>query len=176
MVGKRKGFDDTGGTRAITLEILSVAMWRDKAVIHQLTAEQVIVLADRLNEHLLDELSKLEKQDKSYKWNSFILRLELLLALLRTRESSDTTIRSLFALDSSLSTQLLSTVEKITNKQGGALAYQLQQPKVVARVKLAVNKPAGYHRTPDLLYALKLYLSGDDGADQITITELVNSA
>lgn len=104
--------DDTGGTRAITLEILSVAMWRDKAVIHQLTAEQVIVLADRLNEHLLDELSKLEKQDKSYKWNSFILRLELLLALLRTRESSDTTIRSLFALDSSLSTQLLSTVEK----------------------------------------------------------------
>ena len=168
--------DDTGGTRAITLEILSVAMWRDKAVIHQLTAEQVIVLAHRLNEHLLDELSKLEKQDKSYKWNSFILRLELLLALLRTRESSDTTIRSLFALDSSLSTQLLSTVEKITNKQGGALAYQLQQPKVVARVKLAVNKPAGYHRTPDLLYALKLYLSGDDGADQITITELVNSA
>lgn len=168
--------DDTGGTRATTLEILSVAMWRDKTVIHRLTAEQVITLTYRLNEHLLEEIKWLKKEDKFFKWNSFILRLELLLALLRTRESQDPNIRSLFALNSDLSTQLLSTVEKMTDKQGEALAYQLEQPKVVARVKLVVNKPEGYHRTPDLLYALKLYLSGDDGADQIMITELVNNA
>lgn len=168
--------DDTGGTRATTLEILSVAMWRDKAVIHRLTAEQVITLTYRLNEHLLEEIKWLKKEDKFFKWNSFILRLELLLALLRTRESQDPNIRSLFALNSDLSTQLLSTVEKMTDKQGEALSYQLEQPKVVARVKLVVNKPEGYHRTPDLLYALKLYLSGDDGADQIMITELVNNA
>lgn len=168
--------DDTGGTRAVTLEILSVAMWRDQMMLHQLTAEQVIVLTHRLNEYLLDEINRLSKQDIFFKWNAFILRLELVLALLRTRESSDLTINSLFAYDSNLSKQLLSTVEKITNKQGEALAYQLQQPKVVARVRLAVDKPTGYHRTPDLLYALKLYLSGEDGADQITITELVNNA
>lgn len=168
--------DDTGGTRAVTLEILSVAMWRDRTVIHKLTAEQVIKLSTRLNEHLLSEINWLKKDDKFFKWNSFILRLELMLALLRTRESSDTTIRSLFALDSKLTKQLLSTVEKITDKQAEALAHQLKQPGVVARVKLAVNKPDAYYRTPDLLYALKLYLSGDDGADQITITELVNSA
>lgn len=168
--------DDSGGTRAVTLEIISVAMWRDKSVIHQLTVEQIITLANRLNEHLLEEINKLDKQKSTpYQWSSFILRLELLLALLRTRESSDPEISSLFALDSNLSMQLLSTVEKITDKQGEALAYQLQQPRVVARVKLAVNKPDGYHRTPDLLYALKLYLSGDDGADQIMITELANS-
>ena len=64
----------------------------------------------------------------------------------------------------------------MTDKQGEAHSYQLEQPKVVARVKLVVNEPEGYHRTPDLLYALKLYLSGDDGADQIMITELVNNA
>nr|WP_286594528.1 DUF2357 domain-containing protein [Thiopseudomonas alkaliphila] len=168
--------DDSGGTRAVTLEILSVAMWRDKAVIHQLTADQLNALAKRLNEYLLDEIKWLKKEDKFFKWNSFILRLELLLALLRTRESTNPEISSLFDLDSSLTKQLLSTVEKITDKQGEALAYQLQQPRVVARVKLAVNKPDGYHRTPDLLYALKLYLSGDDGADKITITELANSA
>lgn len=169
--------DDSGGTRAVTLEILSVAMWRDKAVIHQLTAEQVISLANRLNGHLLEEVERIDKQQgKPYQWKSFILRLELLLALLRTRESSDTTISSLFALDSNLTKQLLNTVEKITNKQGEALVHQPKQPRVVARVELAVNKPAAYRCTPDLLYALKLYLSGDDGADQITITELVNSA
>lgn len=168
--------DDSGGTRAVTLEVISVAMWRDKAVIHQLTADQLNALAKRLNEYLLDEIKWLKKEDKFFKWNSFILRLELLLALLRTRESTNPEISSLFDLDSSLTKQLLSTVEKITDKQGEALAYQLQQPRVVARVKLAVNKPDGYHRTPDLLYALKLYLSGDDGADKITITELANSA
>lgn len=168
--------DDSGGTRAVTLEIISVAMWRDKAVIHQLTAEQVIILTDRLNDYLLYEINKLTKQDKHYKWNSFILRLELILALLRTRESLQPEISKLFACGSSLSNQLLSTVEKITGEQGEALAYQLQNPKVNARVKLGVNKPDAYYRTPDLLYALKLYLSGEDGADLITITELVNSA
>lgn len=168
--------DDSGGTRAVTLEIISVAMWRDKSVIHQLEVDQVTVLVKRLNEHLLNEIKWLKKEDKFFKWNSFILRLELLLALLRTRESLYPEISSIFALDSNLTKLLLSTVEKITDKQGKALAYQLQKADVFARVKLAVDKPDAYNRTPDLLYALKLYLSGDDGADKITITELVNSA
>ncbi|WP_189484098.1 DUF2357 domain-containing protein [Alishewanella tabrizica] len=168
--------DDSGGTRAATLEIISVAMWRDKTVIHKLTAEQVIMLTQRLNEYLLEAIGQLKKQDKHYKWNSFILHLELILALLRTRKSSKSEISSLFAYGSSLTNQLLSTVEKITDKQGEVLANQIRQnPKVVARVKLSVNKPDSYYRTPDLLYALKLYLSGEDGADQITITELVNT-
>lgn len=168
--------DDSGGTRAATLEIISVAMWRDKTVIHKLTAEQVTTVTQRLNEYLLEAIGQLKKQDKHYKWNSFILHLELILALLRTRESSKSEISSLFAYGSSLSNQLLSTVEKITDKQGEVLANQIRQnPKVVARVKLSVNKPDSYYRTPDLLYALKLYLSGEDGADQITITELVNT-
>lgn len=168
--------DDSSRTRAVTLEILSVAMWRDQSMIHQLAVDQVTALAKRLNKQLLDEIKWLKKEDQFFKWNSFILRLELLLALLRTRESSDPVISSLFALDSSLTKQLLDTVEKITDEQGEVLFRQLQHPKVVARVKLALNKPDAYHRTPDLLYTLKLYLSGDDGADQITITELVNSA
>lgn len=165
--------DDTGG---VSLGILSVAMWRDKAVIHKLTAEQVTTLAERLNEYLIKDITHLKKKGPHYIWNPFILRLELLLSLLRTRESLEPEISTLFSYGSSLSNKLLNTVEKVTSKQAEALAYQLQQPKVVARVKLTVNKPVSYHRTPDLLYALKLYLSGEDGADLITITELVNSA
>lgn len=168
--------DDTGGTRATTLEIVSVAMWRDPMLVHQLTAEKIIQLAQRLGDYLQEEIKQLKPSDKYFKWNSFIIRLELLLALLRTRESVDTTISSIFALDSVLNKQLLNTVEKITDRQGKALAYKLEEDKVISRVKLAINKPEIYHRTPDLLYALKLYLSGDDGADQITITELANDA
>ncbi|ELV08561.1 DUF2357 domain-containing protein [Wohlfahrtiimonas chitiniclastica] len=168
--------DDTGGTRATTLEIVSVAMWRDPMLVHQLTAEKIIQLAQRLADYLQEEIKQLKPSDKYFKWNSFIIRLELLLALLRTRESVDTTISSIFALDSVLNKQLLNTVEKITDKHGKILAQKLEEPRIVSRVKLAINKPEIYHRTPDLLYALKLYLSGDDGADQITITELANDA
>ena len=168
--------DDSDDTRAAALDILSVAMWRDKTIIHTLTADQVATLAERLNEYLTKDITLLKKKGSHYIWNPFILRLELLLSLLRTRESLEPEISTLFSYGSSLSNKLLNTVEKVTSKQAEALAYQLQQPKVVARVKLIVNKPDSYHRTPDLLYALKLYLSGEDGADLITITELVNSA
>lgn len=168
--------DDIGGTRTITLEIISVAMWRSSELIHQLTIEQVIRLANRLDESLKEAINKLSPKDNSFKWNSFIMRLELLLALLRTRDSTDPTIRAILSLDSILNNQFLSTVEKITDKHGKILAQKLEEPRIVSRVKLAINKPEIYHRTPDLLYALKLYLSGDDGADQITITELANDA
>ena len=167
--------DGSGGTRAVTLEILSVAMWRHQSVIHQLNAEQVSSLTHRLNDSLLNEINKLKKQDKFFKWNAFILRLELLLALLRTRESEDPEVCKLFAYDSELCVLMRETIKQVTNKQGVALADQLSQPKIVSRVKLSVDKPAAYYRTPDLLYALKLYLSGEDGADQIMITELMNS-
>lgn len=167
--------DDGEGTRGATLEILSVAMWRDSSAIHQLTKKQILSLTTRLQDHLLVRSSKLSKEDDNRKWNSFIQQLELLLALIRTRESSDPAIKSIFALDSQLTNQLLNTVEKITDKQGEMLTHKLKQHKINARVKLAIDKPESYHRTPDLLYALKLYLSGKDGADQITITELVNN-
>lgn len=167
--------DDSGGTRAVSFEILSVAMWRVESAVHQLSFEQLYSLTERLNNWLLDEIKWLKIEDKSFKWNSFILRLELLLALLRTRESSDHKISTHFSLDSQMTKKLLSTVDQITDKQGEALAQQLNLPGVHSRVKLAIDKPEGYHRTPDLLYALKLYLSGEDGADQITITELVNN-
>lgn len=168
--------DDIGGTRTITLEIISVAMWRSSGLIHQLTLEQVIRLANRLDESLKEAISKLSPKDNAFKWNAFIMRLELLLALLRTRDSTDPTIRVILSLDSILNNQFLSTVEKITDKHGKILAQKLEEQRIVSRVKLAINKPEIYHRTPDLLYALKLYLSGDDGADQITITELANDA
>ena len=40
-----------------------------------------------------------------------------------------------------------------------------------SRVQLNIEKPAG-DRTPDLLYALRLYLTGDDGANAIHITSV----
>lgn len=38
-----------------------------------------------------------------------------------------------------------------------------------SRIDLSVTKPDTMRATPDLLYALKLYLSGDDGANSIIV-------
>ena len=43
-----------------------------------------------------------------------------------------------------------------------------------SRVQLNIQKSAG-DRTPDLLYALRLYLTGDDGANAIHITSVSDS-
>lgn len=44
-----------------------------------------------------------------------------------------------------------------------------------SRIRITVkNKPEG-DRTPDLLYALRLHLTGDDGANAIQITSISDS-
>ena len=44
--------------------------------------------------------------------------------------------------------------------------------QIELRLALVVNKPPEVSKTPDLLYALKLYLTGDDGAGAIRVTEV----
>ena len=43
--------------------------------------------------------------------------------------------------------------------------------QLLSRIKLSIQKPTG-DRTPDLLYALRLYLTGDDGANAIHISSV----
>jgi len=53
--------------------------------------------------------------------------------------------------------------------------YGLSNIKLFSRVKINIQKPSG-DRTPDLLYALRLYLTGDDGANAIHISRAVAGA
>ena len=41
---------------------------------------------------------------------------------------------------------------------------------IKSRIALQMNKPKMFNRTPDLLYAIKAYLSCDTGANTIQIT------
>jgi len=45
---------------------------------------------------------------------------------------------------------------------------------IFSRVQINIEKPEG-DRTPDLLYALRLYLTGDDGANAIHISSVSDS-
>ena len=41
--------------------------------------------------------------------------------------------------------------------------------QMTSNLELKVSKPIIYRNTPDLIYALKMYLTGDSGADSIVI-------
>ncbi len=169
--------DDTGVTRAVSLEVLSVAVWRHPDVIHKLSLTQVTKLIERLTGHLEHEVKHLTLKDKPYKWVSLLRRLELMLAIIRCRGSHALQIKDAVGLYSPLSELMRNSWLSINDNLGVQLHQQMQQSdsKVNSRVKLAVDKPPGYENTPDILYALKLYLTGEDGANQISITELVDS-
>ncbi|KJG23056.1 hypothetical protein UB37_07380 [Photobacterium iliopiscarium] len=169
--------DDSGGTRAVSLDILSVAVWRHPDVIHKLSLAQVTKLVERLTDYLDNEIKYLKPTDKPYRWALLLRRLELMLAILRCRGSHNLQIKDAVGLFSDLSELMKDCWLSINDNLCLQLHQKMQQSdsQVSSRVKLAVDKPTGYENTPDILYALKLYLTGEDGASQISITELIDS-
>ena len=59
--------------------------------------------------------------------------------------------------------ELAKQVERVTD-----IVVQSNIP-LFSRVQINLQKPEG-DRTPDLLYALRLYLTGDDGANAIHVS------
>ena len=164
--------DDHGGTRAVSLEILGTAVWRSKSLIYQFTNKQINTLVNRLSQFLTNEELKIKANDKHFKWNSMLRRLELVFALLRLRDGAKTAHS--MEVSSVNSDKLLSAIQLVNKKLGGTLFKVMQKdPKVKCRVHLGnINKPESFNKTPDILYALNMYLSGDDGANNITISEI----
>ena len=169
--------DNSGGNRAMSFEILSIAVWRHPDVIHKLNLSQITKLIKQLTTYLEIEVRNLKATDKCYKWVSFLRHLELLLAIIRCRGSNEQQIKDAVELFSPLSELMRNCWLNVNDNVGVQLHRQMQQSnsKVTSRIKLAIDKPQGYENTPDILYALKLYLTGEDGASQISITELMDS-
>ena len=94
--------------------------------------------------------------------------LELLLGLLRTRASTNHDIRMLLQPQQKIAKELAKQVERVMEIVARA------KVSLFSRVQLNIQKPAG-DRTPDLLYALRLFLTGDDGANAIHITSVSDS-
>ena len=166
--------DDIGGTRAVSLEILGTAIWRSKSLVFQLTSKQINVLVNRVSDFITKDELNIESNDKHFKWNSLLRRLELVFALIRLRASDKQDIASSMEVGSVNSDKLLHAIQLLNKNVGGTLFNVMQaNKKVKCRVHLDnIIKPKAYNKTPDLLYALNMYLSGDDGASSITISEI----
>lgn len=160
-----------------TLEALSIALWRHPDVIHKLSFEQIENLVKCLTESFSDDIRNSKKNMHDSKWVSILRRLELMLAIIRCRGSQSLKIKESLELFSPLSELMRNCWLSINDNLGSKLHQKMQgsESKINSRVKLAVDKPEGYKNTPEILYALKLYLTGENGANQISITELIDS-
>lgn len=159
------------------LELLSVACWRHPQFIHQLTAEEIVLISQKLQSQLKFESKLIVNQtvNKPTDWSysKLLRKLELLLALLRTRDSSIDEIKQIFNPESKVTKNLIKVLNEIEKNHSKNIFNRIssKDSKVQSRIQFNdFNKPESFQYTPDILYALRLYLTGDDGANLIQIT------
>ena len=155
-----------------SLRVFAYAIWREQNFVNKFTVDQLQSVLDKL-EKMLANIRPFSSQQRTYDMSmvrTWIREtaepLELLLGLLRTRASSCNEIKMLLQPHQKRTKNLNRQIERI-------IEIFAKSPKLFlfSRVQLGQlpAKPEGDH-TPDLLYALRLYLTGDDGANAIQIT------
>jgi len=88
--------------------------------------------------------------------------LELLMAFMRLRERGGEAA-GMLAPDSKLARQFSQIIEAIDES-----LIRVELP-LRSRIKLQLEKPEALHKTPDFLYGLRLYLTGDSAAGAIHV-------
>ena len=142
------------------ISVFAYAIWREQHIVEHFTHQELKFLLPVL----LDWMTKLRPYQNS-EGREYIVAapLELLLGLLRTRASNDPDIRMLLQPHQKITKQFAEQVDRIEQMLAKS------DVRLFSRVRVDIQKPEGV-RTPDLLYALRLYLTGDDAANAIHIT------
>lgn len=151
------------------LSILANAIWREQHVVERLNFAELQTVLEALSERL-QKISAAPRTDFFHKnWQRAATEtLELLLGLLRTRASSNPETKMLLQPHQKITKELAKQVERVTE------IVTQSNISLFSRVQINIEKPEG-DRTPDLLYALRLYLTGEDGANAIHISSVSDS-
>lgn len=150
----------------ICLRILGVSIWHCGDLLAALAPQDLIAIVDKVSEVLRTSLAHMSSHPMDVDAEALKDHLELVLGLLRTRAAEDRFVRGILAPGKAAATALAQTVERILD-----FVSEYEIP-IQSRICLAVDKPRTLDKTPDLLYALTLYLTGDDGAHAIRVTEV----
>lgn len=157
-----------------SLRALAYAIWRDKHVIDHFSLSDLQAVLEALN-NMLEDIArhpKSEQEDTNqfFDWgHSAREAMELLLGLLRTRASPNPKIRMVLQPHQKITRELDQRVGDV------AAALNTEGFRLFSRVRLGkLGKPKNDPR-PDLVYALQLYLTGDDGANAIEITDIADT-
>lgn len=157
--------DNEGLTRSITMEILSIALWRSKELISRMTEKELIEVSINLFRCIQFDIQQLtEVKERRYQTATLCKHLELLLALLRTRGSEDGKIGMLLAPNKELTKRYVTLIDDVSRVVIDN-AIDLR-----SRISLQIEKPEMFRNTPDLLYALRMFLTADSGANTISIS------
>jgi hypothetical protein len=157
-----------------SLRVFAYAVWREQHFVEKFSFAELQSILNKLTT-MLSEIVQCprprdEKDQKTVRnWvRATAEPLELLLGLLRTRASSDNEIKMILQPHQKIIRELSKQVERLTE------IVVLSNAPLFSRVQIKIKKPEG-DCTPDLLYALRLYLTGDDGANAIHITSVSDS-
>ncbi|MBW7876126.1 MAG: DUF2357 domain-containing protein [Candidatus Cloacimonetes bacterium] len=152
-------------TRSIAMEVLSIALWRSKTLINKLTKEELGALSRYLYVCLEFDFQEVVNDGKGYQIIVTLCKhLELLLALLRSRGGEDDEVKVIFAPNNDLTQKYVTLVDNV------ARIVADKGIELKSRISLQIAKPQMFRNTPDLLYALRMYLTGDSGANAISIS------
>lgn len=151
-----------------TIRIFSYAIWREKHFVDRLSVSKLRSILNILT-GCLKKIKLFSEENNKFarpKWiRSTCEPLELLLGLLRTRSSTDPEIKMLLQPHQKITKDFAEEIERITD------IVERSNVDLLSRIKLDIKKPEG-DRTPDLLYALRLYLTGDDEANAICVMQI----
>ncbi len=150
----------------ICLGILGNAVWRCAAVLDALSNPVIVLLIERLIPVLEQTHAAIENHRSGWSPDSLKEHLELVLGLLRTRGAEDVERKGLLAPRMPTTKALARAIEDILD------SVSKHDIPIHSRLALDVDMPPELSNTPELLYALKLYLTGDDGARAIRIVEV----
>lgn len=149
--------------RSDAVSVFAYAIWRERHFIKRFSLSELESLLNALLQRLRSVCSSNNKRERRNWVRATAEPLELLLGLLRTRASDDPDIRMLLQPHQKITKQFAEQIDRIEDIVAESNAT------LFSRVQINTQKPDGV-RTPDLIFALRLYLTGDDGVNAIYIT------
>ncbi|MEL0649928.1 hypothetical protein V6246_00755 [Algibacter sp. TI.3.09] len=144
---------------SITLDVLSIALWRSEELINKLKKSEIKNIRNKLYDNLKIDITKVEDNRKSKSYQlTLSMHLELLLALLRIRGNNDKQFMKILSPNEKRTQEYVKLIDGITK------VVIEKNINLTSRIELQIEKPKSFNKTPDLLYALRTYLTGDSGA------------
>jgi len=134
------------------LKMLGIILWRCENIIFEISENNFNLIIDKLINSLMLKLKASELFRNNNIKMSVVIRLELLFSLLRYRKKSPTVL-SLKELPTKTFVKIIDNITKTTIKN----KLQLN-----SRIQLDVTKSKEFDDTPNLLYTLRVYLTGDN--------------
>ncbi len=155
------------------ISVFAYAIWREQHFVERFAASELQATLNALSQRMenINSVTLNGDGDLGYGITRDWIRataetLELLLGLLRTRVSPNPEIKVILQPHQRITKKLAKQVERMTE------IVAQSNVNLFSRVQLKMKEKPPGDRTPDLLYALRLYLTNDDGANAIHITSV----